>query len=102
MSNSKLKDDGVDMLFQAMLLLKNEDEYYKFFEDICTVNEIKAMAQRLQVARMLDAGKTYQQIENETGASTATISRVKRFLQYGAGGYGLVLARMKKMQEQNL
>lgn len=95
MSKPKFKDEGIDQLFQAMLLLKNEDEYYKFFEDICTVNEIKAMAQRLQVARMLDAGKTYQQIESETGASTATISRVKRFLQYGAGGYSLVLERMK-------
>jgi TrpR-related protein YerC/YecD len=94
--NPKLKEEGVDQLFRAILLLENEEECYQFFEDVCTINELKVLAQRLQVAMMLEAGKTYQQIEAGTGASTATISRVKRFLQYGAGGYGLVLERMKK------
>jgi TrpR-related protein YerC/YecD len=94
--NPRLKDKGMDRLCSAVLLLENEEECYRFFEDICTINELKSMAQRLQVACMLQEGKTYQQIENETGASTATISRVKRYLHYGAGGYGLVLERLSK------
>jgi TrpR-related protein YerC/YecD len=98
LTNSKLKGDSVDNLCRALLLLESEDECYRFFEDICTINELKLMAQRLEVARMLQEGRTYQQIENETGASTATISRVKRFLHYGAGGYSLVLERMKEEQ----
>lgn len=94
MANPKLKEKGVDQLFRAVLLLREEEECYQFFEDVCTMGEIKAMAQRLQVARMLREGRTYQQVEEETGASTATISRVKRYLQYGAGGYNLVLERL--------
>jgi TrpR-related protein YerC/YecD len=93
-ANPKLKDDSMDLLFRAILLLENEEECYQFFEDICTISELKALAQRLQVATMLQDGKTYQYIESETGASTATISRVKRYLQYGAGGYSLVLERL--------
>lgn len=96
MASSKLKDDSMDALFRAILLLENEEECYQFFEDICTISELKALAQRLQVAMMLKDGKTYQHIENETGASTATISRVKRYLQYGAGGYSLLLSRLDK------
>ena len=96
MTNPKLKDDGLDLLFQAILQLQTQEECYQFFEDVCTVNELKALAQRLQVAKMLRDGRTYQQIETETGASTATISRVKRYLNYGAGGYGLVLERLNK------
>ncbi|MDW7651635.1 MAG: YerC/YecD family TrpR-related protein [Bacillota bacterium] len=88
----------MDMLCRAVLLLDTEEECYQFFEDVCTISELKAMAQRLQVARMLEQGKTYQQIENDTGASTATISRVKRYLHYGAGGYGLVLARLSEQE----
>ncbi|MFW0861053.1 MAG: YerC/YecD family TrpR-related protein [Dethiobacter sp.] len=84
----------MDVLFRAILLLEKEEECYRFFEDIATISELKALAQRFQVARMLHNGKTYQQIEGETGASTATISRVKRYLQYGAGGYSLVLSRL--------
>jgi TrpR-related protein YerC/YecD len=83
------------LLFEAILLLENEEECYQFFEDVCTINEIKALAQRFQVAKMLHEGNTYQQIEQETGASTATISRIKRYLNYGAGGYKLVLERLK-------
>lgn len=96
MASSKLKDDSMDALFQAILLLENEEECYQFFEDVCTISELKALAQRLQVAMMLQDGKTYQHIESETGASTATISRVKRYLQYGAGGYSLVISRLKR------
>ncbi len=94
MADSKLKDESMDQLFEAILLLETEEECYKFFEDVCTVSELKTLAQRLQVARMLREGKTYQVIEKETGASTATISRVKRYLEYGAGGYNLVLSRL--------
>jgi TrpR-related protein YerC/YecD len=98
MANPKLKDEGMDALCRAILLLETEEECYQFFEDVCTISELKAMAQRLQVAMMLEKGKTYQQIENDTGASTATISRVKRYLHYGAGGYGLVLSRFNEQQ----
>ncbi|MBS4006804.1 MAG: hypothetical protein KGZ45_00010 [Clostridium sp.] len=88
----------MDALFRAILLLENEEECYLFFEDIATISELKALAQRFQVAMMLQNGKTYQQIEGETGASTATISRVKRYLQYGAGGYSLVLSRLDQLR----
>jgi TrpR-related protein YerC/YecD len=100
-SNPKLKGPGVDQLFRAILLLRNEEECYQFFEDVCTINEIKSLAQRLQVARMLKEGRTYQQVEAETGASSATISRVKRFLQYGPGGYSLVLERLRDIEAVN-
>lgn len=91
---SKLKDDLIDNLFEAILLLKNEQECYKFFEDICTVSELKSMAQRLEVARMTKEGNTYDNIVERTGVSTATIARVKRCLDYGEGGYKLILGRM--------
>lgn len=84
----------MDQLFQAMLHLETLDECYRFFDDLCTVNELKSLAQRLEVARMLQGGFTYHQIEDETGASTATISRVKRCLHYGSDGYTLVLGRL--------
>ncbi|MCX7747633.1 MAG: YerC/YecD family TrpR-related protein [Clostridia bacterium] len=92
--NSKLKDELTDHLFEAILKLQNIDECYNFFEDICTVAEIKALAQRLEVAKMLKAGKTYTEISEKTGASTATISRVNRALNYGADGYNMVLERL--------
>ena len=94
--NSKIKDDITDRLFDAILLLKGMDECYNFFEDICTVSEIKAMAQRLEVAKMLKAGKTYTEICEKTGASTATISRVNRCLNYGADGYKTILERLER------
>jgi len=94
----KLSSEELDELFSAILLLETKDECYRFFEDICTISEIKAIAQRLCVARMLDEKVTYQDISQKTGASTATISRVNRCLQYGAGGYRLVLDRMKERQ----
>ncbi|HOP99222.1 MAG TPA: YerC/YecD family TrpR-related protein [Acetivibrio clariflavus] len=93
--NSKLKDDMTDKLFEAILLLENIEECYNFFEDICTVAEIKALAQRLEVASMLRKGKTYTEISEVTGASTATISRVNRALNYGADGYKTILDRLE-------
>lgn len=98
-SNEKLKDKLTDQLFEAILSLKNIEECYNFFEDICTIGEIKSLAQRLEVARMLEDGLTYDQIVEQTGASTATISRIKRFLNYGADGYKIALARLKKKQK---
>lgn len=93
--NGRIKDDMTDQLFKAVLTLRNIDEAYSFFEDACTINEIKAMAQRLEVARMLRGGATYEEVAEATGASTATISRVKRYLNYGSDGYRLVLDRLK-------
>jgi TrpR-related protein YerC/YecD len=92
----KLKDESMDQLFKAVLALENIDECYQFFEDICTVAELKSMAQRLEVAKMLQENRTYGEITSQTGASTATISRVKRCLNYGADGYKLVLHRLAK------
>jgi TrpR-related protein YerC/YecD len=94
MYSGKLKDELLDRLFEAILLLKDMDECYQFFEDICTVAELKSLAQRLEVAKMLQENRTYGEIAARTGASTATISRVKRALNYGADGYKLVLARL--------
>ncbi|PYG86957.1 Trp operon repressor family [Ruminiclostridium sufflavum DSM 19573] len=94
--NSKIQDKHTDSLFDAILLLKNREECYKFFEDISTISEIKALAQRLEVAKMLRDRKTYTDISEQTGASTATISRVNRCLVYGADGYNLVLDRLEE------
>ena len=93
--NSKLRDDMTDNLFKAILQLRNVEECYAFFEDLCTVSEIKALAQRLEVAKMLKAGCTYSEISEKTGASTATVSRVNKCLNYGADGYKLILDRMQ-------
>ncbi|NMA65740.1 MAG: hypothetical protein GX957_05790 [Clostridiaceae bacterium] len=94
--NSKLKDENTDNLFKAILLLETIEECYDFFEDLGTITEIKAFAQRFAVARMLTEKKTYKEIHEETGASEATISRVNRALNYGADGYRLILERFKK------
>jgi len=93
--NPKLKDALTDQLFTAVLELKSEEECYQFFEDICTISELKSLAQRLEVARMLQEGHIYDDIVTRTGASTATISRVKRCLHYGADGYKVILDRLK-------
>lgn len=98
--NTKIRDDSTDKLFEAILTLKNTDECYQFFEDICTIAEIKALAQRLEVAKMLRDGKTYTDISEKTGASTATISRVNRSLNYGADGYKTVLDRLDEKQNK--
>jgi TrpR-related protein YerC/YecD len=95
MQLDKLRDKSLDRLFEEILSLENMEESYRFFDDLCTVGEVKSLAQRLEVARMLRKGFTYHQIESETGASTATISRVKRCLHYGSDGYDVVLNRIK-------
>ncbi len=94
--NKKLKTETVDQLFDGILCLENRDECYSFFEDLCTVNELLSLSQRFEVAAMLKAGKTYLEIAEKTGASTATISRVNRSLNYGNDGYDMVFGRMKK------
>jgi TrpR-related protein YerC/YecD len=94
-SKSKLQGKEMDFLFDAILSLKDREECYRFFDDICTINEIKALEQRLQVAKMLKQGKTYIDIANSTGASTATISRVNKCLIYGSDGYNLVFERIE-------
>ncbi len=93
--SGKLRDPLLDNLFEAILVLEDADQCYRFFEDLCTVAEIKSMAQRFEVARMLERNLTYGEIMSSTGASTATISRVKRALNYGADGYKLVLEKMR-------
>lgn len=92
--NSKIKDRQTDKLFEGILQLKTVDECYAFFEDVCTISEIKAMAQRFQVAIMLYENCKYTEITEKTGASPATISRVSRCLNYGADGYMTVLKRL--------
>ena len=93
--NKKIKTEAVDHLFQAILTLSNEEECYTFFEDVCTVNELLSLSQRYEVAKMLRERKTYLEIAERTGASTATISRVNRSLNYGNDGYDLVFERIK-------
>ena len=91
--SKSIKSVEVDSLLDAILTLQNREEAYKFFEDLCTVNEILSMAQRLEVARLLMEKEKYTEIVQNTGASTATISRVNRTLNYGNDGYELVLKR---------
>ena len=100
MYESKIKSEAMDRLFAAVARLENEEECYRFFEDLCTINELQAMAQRYEVARFLDQGLTYAQIAEITHASTATISRVNRSLVYGAEGYKLALSRERNQKEE--
>lgn len=99
--NPKIKNDNTDFLFQTILTLKTVDECYAFFDDLCTVPEIKAMAQRCVVAKMLSEGQIYNDIVSYTGASTATISRVNRALSYGSDGYALTFKRLNGKEEEN-
>lgn len=92
--NNKLKDSNIEFLYKAILTLETMDECANFFEDICTVPELKAIAQRLLVAKMLSNKRVYSDIVNVTGASTATISRVNRSLNYGSNGYQVVFDRL--------
>jgi len=94
--HSKIESKEITELFEAILLLQNIEECYRFFDDICTINELQSLAQRLEVAKMLNEKKTYLEIAEKTGASTATISRVNRCLNYGADGYNLILKRLKE------
>ena len=98
--DSKFKKQDIDELFEAILTLENEEDCYRFFEDICTVNEIHAIAQRLQVAKLLSEKKTYTEIESVTKASSATISRINKCLVYGADGYKLVLERLAAKRDE--
>lgn len=97
---NKLRGKDLDQLFNAILSLRDLEECYQFFDDLCTINEIQSLAQRLEVARMLFEGCTYHKIETETGASTATISRVKRCLNYGNDGYKMTLERIKEESDE--
>jgi TrpR-related protein YerC/YecD len=94
--NRKIQDQNVELLMQAIATLRDPSEAMDFFEDLCTINELKAMSQRLAVARMLREQKVYTEIVEKTGASTATISRVNRCLHYGADGYNEVLDRLDR------
>ena len=96
--NEKLRDMQMDDLFKAILTLETVEECYAFFDDLCTISELKAMAQRMQVARMLDEKHVYSNVVKETGASTATISRVNRCLHYGNDGYKTVIERLKQSE----
>ena len=94
MQIDKIRGHQTEQLFKAILELKDLDECYEFFDDLCTISELQSLAQRLEVAQMLKLRKTYDTIQNETGASTATISRVRRCVDYGSGGYNNVLDRL--------
>ena len=101
MLDEHVKREQMEELAEAMLALSNQEEAFLFFEDIFTVKELQAVAQRLAVARLLKRRVTYQDIADQTGASTATISRVNRSLTYGAGGYQMVLSRMKDSAQED-
>lgn len=98
--NSKVKSSEADFFFEAILTLENLEECYRLFEDVCTINEIKSIAQRFQVAKMLKDRRTYIDIADTTGASTATISRVNRALNYGNDGYQIVFERMREAKNK--
>ena len=101
MSNSKIKNENMDFLFDCILSLQSMEECYDFFEDLCTVNELHAISQRIVVARMLSEKRVYSDIVKDTGASTATISRVNRSLQFGCNGYEKLFERVaQKKAEQ--
>ena len=97
--NPKLKTDAMDSLFEAILCLESKEECYTFFEDLCTINELLSLSQRFEVATMLRDKKTYMEIVEKTGASTATISRVNRSLKYGGDGYDMIFERLTKKDE---
>ena len=99
--NKKLQTAAVDQLFDAILSLENKEECYSFFEDLCTINELLSLSQRYEVASMLKNKKTYLEIAEKTGASTATISRVNRSLNYGNDGYDMVFSRIEGKKEES-
>ena len=98
--SKKLRTEAVDHLFDAILSLQNKEECYTFFEDVCTVNELLSLSHRFEVAKMLRDQKTYLDIAEKTGASTATISRVNRSLNYGNDGYDMVFSRLQDMDKE--
>jgi len=95
-----IRTEAVDHLFSAILSLKDKEECYTFFEDVCTVNELLSLSQRFEVAKMLREKRTYLEIAEKTGASTATISRVNRSLNYGNDGYDMVFERMEEEESE--
>lgn len=97
--SKNIRTEAVDRLFDAILSLRDREECYIFFEDVCTVNELLSLSQRMEVAHMLREQKTYLDIAEKTGASTATISRVNRSLNYGKDGYDMVFERLKEKEE---
>lgn len=97
--NKKIRTSAVETLFEAIIQLKSVDECFDFFEDLATINEILSLSQRFEVARMLRQHKTYLEIAEKTGASTATISRVNRSLNYGNDGYDMVIQRIQERKE---
>ena len=98
--SKNIRTEAVDHLFEAILCLKDKEECYTFFEDVCTINELLSLSQRFEVAKMLMDKRTYLDISEKTGASTATISRVNRSLNYGNDGYDMVFKRMEEKKEQ--
>ena len=101
MYKPNIENEMIDGFFEALSLVDTREEYYRFFEDICTVGEINAIAQRLEVAKMLADEQTYTRIAEVTGARTATISRVQKCLNYGSDGYKLVLERLKEKKDDS-
>ncbi len=99
MQLNKIRGDQTDQLFKAVLELKTIEECYEFFDDLCTISEMQSLSQRLEVAQMLNKKKTYDTIQTETGASTATISRIRRCVDYGSGGYNKILGRLYPTEE---
>ncbi|HLS89037.1 MAG TPA: YerC/YecD family TrpR-related protein [Sphingobacteriaceae bacterium] len=100
MAYERLRSPAVDRLFDAILGLRDREECYRFFYDLCTIGEIRTMAHRLRAAEMLAAGATYEEIQGATGMSSATVSRIRRFLEYGADGYVMVLERLAERDKQ--
>lgn len=98
--NEKIRNDRTDFLFDCILSLKTKEECYKFFEDLCTMNELQSIAQRIVVAKRLSENQIYKKIMDETGASSATISRVNRSLQYGCNGYEEIFNRVEELKRQ--
>lgn len=99
MYESRLQSEDMDRLFKAILTLESIEECYMFFEDLCTISELKSIEQRMKVAALLKSKHTCHDISDTTGASTATISRVNRCLHYGAGGYEMVLKRLNSKED---
>ena len=99
--SKNIRNESTDGLFQAILSLQDMDECYTFFEDVCTINEIQSLSQRFEVAKLLREKRTYLEIAEQTGASTATISRVNRSLNYGNDGYDMVFRRMEQEDQEN-
>jgi TrpR-related protein YerC/YecD len=95
------RNKQTDELFRSILLLKSVDDCYNYFEDLCTIKEVQSFCQRLEIAKMIDKGSSYQNTIEKTGVSTATIGRVKRCLEYGTGGYRLILKRLRESESKD-